>query len=293
MPIIGNKKIIESLERALEKKNLAQSYLFCGPEGLGKFLVARQLAEKLTGGAGDVVNQNLLVIEPEVEEKDGVIKEKEIKLEAIKELQKKFSLTAAFQNYRVAIIRSAQKLNLSAQNALLKILEEPPAHTIIILVVEDERKLLPTIISRCQIKRFKLLSDEELGELFSSDLSNKDELIFWSLGRPGFAKDFLRDIKKLEERRGIVQELRDIFSASGNDKLFLAEALSKNTPALLEKMDFWIILLRSAVLGQKNFLSIDPEKALKLIDKIEESEKIIKNTNSNVRLVVENLILVF
>ena len=64
MQIIGNKKIIDSLERALEKNNLAQSYLFCGPQALGKFLVAREFAEKLTGGQGETVNQNLLIIKP-------------------------------------------------------------------------------------------------------------------------------------------------------------------------------------------------------------------------------------
>ncbi|MCX6761411.1 MAG: hypothetical protein NTY33_00985 [Candidatus Moranbacteria bacterium] len=293
MQIIGNKKIIDSLEQALGKNSLAQSYLFCGPEALGKFLVAREFAEKLTGGQGEAVNQNLLIIEPEVEEKDGIFKEKEIKLEAIKRLQKEFSLTAYAENYRVAIIRSAQSLNLSAQNALLKILEEPPEKAVIILVAEDEKKLLPTIVSRCQIKKFKLLSEAELSEMVSLDFPNKAELIFWSLGRPGFLQNLLDNKTELEERREILKELQGLFSMRGNEKLFLAESFAKNTPVLLEKMDFWIILLRSVILGQKSFVTITPEKALKLIEKIEESKKIIESTNSNVRLVVENLLLAF
>jgi len=293
MKILGNKKIIESLERALEKKSLAQSYLFCGPESVGKFLVAREFAEKLTGNHGEAVDPNLLIIAPEVEEKDGIFKEKEIKLETIKRLQKEFSLTAFSRNYRVAIIRSAQQLNSSAQNALLKILEEPPEKVVIILVAEDEKKLLSTIISRCQIKRFALLSEEELSELFPANLPNKVELIFWSLGRPGFLINLLADAEKLEERREIAKELRSIFSMTGNERLFFAEALSKNTPLLLEKLDLWMILLRGVILGRKSFMAVAPERALKLIEKIEESQKIIKNTNANVRLVVENLFLAF
>jgi DNA polymerase-3 subunit delta' len=293
MQIKGHKKIIDSLERALARNSLAQSYLFCGPEALGKFLVARKFAEKLTGGQGEVVNQNLLLIEPEVEEKDGVFREKEIKLEAIKRLQKEFSLTAFAKSFRVAIIRSAGELNLSAQNALLKILEEPPENTVIILVTEDEKKLLPTIISRCQIKRFKLLAEEELSKMMDPALASREEFIFWSLGRPGFLENFLSGKSDLDERKEIVKELQSLFSMSGNEKLFLAEVLSKNTPVFLEKMDFWVVLLRSVILGQKGFLAIHPERALSLIEKIEESKGMIKNTNSNVRLVAENLLLAF
>lgn len=293
MLILGNKKIIDSLDQMLAKNSLAQSYLFCGPEALGKFLVAEGLAQKLTGEKGETVNPNLLVIEPEAEEKDGLLREKEIKLEAIKRLQKEFSLTAYAKNYRVAIIRSAQRLNLSAQNALLKILEEPPEKAVIILVAEEEKKLLPTIVSRCQIKRFGLLTEAELGEMADVALPNRAELIFWSLGRPGFLNAFLQDTTKLEEKQSLARELQSLFSMNGNEKLFLAEALSKNTPLLLEKMDFWMILLRAVILGQKSFLTLAPEKALSLIEKIEESKKIISSTNSNVRLVVENLLLVF
>jgi DNA polymerase-3 subunit delta' len=293
MSILGNKKIVDSLERALAKNNLAQSYLFCGPEALGKFLVAENFAQKLTGGKKEAVNPNLLLIEPEVEEKDGIFREKEIKLEVIKRLQKEFSLTAYAKNYRVAIIRSAQRLNLSAQNALLKILEEPPEKAVIILVAEEEKKLLPTIVSRCQIKRFGLLTEAELGEMLDANLPNRAELIFWSLGRPGFLSVFLRDVAKLEERQLFARELQSFFSMNGNEKLSFAETLSKNTPLLLEKMDLWMILLRAVILGQKSFLALAPEKALSLIEKIEESKKIISSTNANVRLVVENLLLAF
>ncbi len=293
MQIIGNKKIIDSLERAFEKNSLAQSYLFCGPVALGKFLVALEFAQKLTGWQGEAVNPDLQIIEPEIEEKDGIIKEKEIKLDAIKRLQKEFSLTSYSSKYRVAIIRSANNLNISAQNALLKILEEPPEKAVIILVAEDEKKILPTIVSRCQVKRFGLLPEEDLGKMFDRMLPNREELIFWSLGRPGLAQNFLSGKIKLEERREVMRELQSIFSMNGNEKLFLAESLAKNTPALLEKMNLWVILLRSVILGQRNSIVIVPEKALELIEKIEESRKIAINTNSNVRLVTENLLLAF
>jgi DNA polymerase-3 subunit delta' len=293
MKILGNKKIVDSLNKAIEKKVFVQSYLFCGPEALGKFLVAKEFAEKLTGNEDGVANPNLLIIEPEIEEKDGIFKEKEIKLESIKKLQKEFSLTSFSKNHRVAIIRSSHKLNMSAQNSLLKILEEPPENTIIILIAEDEKGLLPTIISRCQIKRFSLLSEDELNGIIDEASPNREELIFWSLGRPGLAYNLLSKEIELEERRELTRELQSLFSMSGNEKLLCAEALSKNAPLLLEKMDLWIILLRKVILGQKSLVVSSPAKALKLIEKIEEGKRIINNTNSNVRLVVENLVLTF
>lgn len=309
MSIIGHKKIIGSLERMMLCKNtpLARSYLFCGPEAVGKFLIAKNFADKLTGWKKGSFNPNLLIIEPEIEEKDGIFKEKEIKIEAIKKLQKDFSLTSFAppssqdysglrrdkKNYRVAIIRSAQKLNISAQNALLKILEEPPKNTMIILVAEDEKKLLPTIISRCQIKRFGLLSPEEIGGMLDPFSSNREDIIFWSLGRPGWAQKFLHSKKELEEKKEIIKEFQSLLSMPLNEKLFLAEQLSKNTPQLLAKIDLWIILLRNAVLGLKSFVSMPPVRALKLIEEIEKTKKIINSTNSNVRLAIESLFLEF
>lgn len=256
-------------------------------------MAAKNFSDKLTNWQKESFNSNLLIIEPEVEEKDGIFKEKEIKIEAIKKLQKEFSLTSFGKNYRATIIRSAQKLNISAQNALLKILEEPPKNTIIILIVEDEKKLLPTIISRCQIKRFELLSSEEIGEMFDASLPDREEMIFWSLGRPGWAQNFLQKETELEEKKEIAKEFQSLFSMSLNEKLFLAEQLSKNTPQLLAKIDLWIILLRSIILGRKSFVSVFPLKALKLIEEIEKSKKTINGTNSNARLIVENLLLEF
>ena len=124
-------------------------------------------------------------------------------------------------------------------------------------------------------------------------LPNREELIFWSLGRPGLACNLLDKKVGLEEKRELVRELQSLFSMSGNEKLLCAEALSKNTPLLLEKMDFWIILLRGVILGQKSLITSSPVKALKLIERIEGSKRTIKSTNSNVRLVVENLVLAF
>ena len=292
MLITGHQKIIARLERAISQKSVSQSYLFCGPESVGKFLVATDFAEKLTGAEAGKLNRNLLIIAPEVEEKNGVRREREIKIDEIKKLQKEFSLTSFGEKNRVVIIRSAQNLNVAAQNSLLKLLEEPPKKSVLILVAENEKKLLPTIISRCQLVRFNLLPDAQI-EAMLAGTEHKEEIVFWSLGRPGLAKLFLADKLELEKQLELADEFKSLFSLELNEKFFLAEKLAKNTPELLDKMAFWIVLLRQSLLGKKQIEIVSPEKALKLIEKIEESKRIIESTNSNARLVLENLLVLF
>lgn len=293
MSITGHERIINSLERARERKSISHAYLFCGPKSVGKFLVAMDFASKLTGGDGRGLDQNLRIIAPAVEEKAGIFKEKDIKTDEIKSLQKEFSLTSFGEKYRVVIIRSAQKMNIVAQNALLKILEEPPIKSVLILVAENEKKLLPTILSRCQLMRFDLLSRSEIESMVDIDTENRADMIFWSLGRPGLVRNFLENKTKLEELLAQAGEFRALFSMEFNERLFFAERISKDVPALLQKMEYWIVILRQAMLGKSEMINIFPAKALALIGNIEDSKKIISTTNSNVRLVLENLMVLF
>ncbi len=292
MSIKGHQKIITALDFAVEKKSISHAYLFCGPEGVGKFLTAMYFCGKLTEEKDGKLNRNLSIIEPEIEEKDGIFKEKEIKIEKIKNIEKEFSLTSFEKGYRVAIIRSAQKMNIAAQNALLKTLEEPPLKSVIVLVAENENSLLPTVVSRCQIIRFSLLSDKEIAEIFIAE-KDREALIFWSLGRPGFAQKFLTESDALQKRKEILEEFKSLFSMNLNDKFFFAEKASKDIFELSQKMDLWIVVLRKTVLGEKALIDIFPDKALDLIEKIASTKKILNTTNANARLAIENLLVFF
>jgi DNA polymerase-3 subunit delta' len=292
MPIKGHEKIIATLDFAVEKKNVSHAYLFCGPESVGKFLTAMYFCGKLTGEISGKLNRNLLIIEPEVEEKDGIFREKEIKIEKIKNIEKEFSLTSFENGYRTVIIRSAQKMNIAAQNALLKTLEEPPSKSVLVLVTENENSLLPTIVSRCQIVRFGLLSDEEIAEIFT-DEKDREALVFWSLGRPGFAQKFLIKSDELQKRKEVLKEFRSLFSMSLNEKFFFAEQASKDIFELSQKMDLWIVILRKTMLGEKLLIDIFPNKGLDLIEKISDTKKILNTTNANARLAMENLLISF
>jgi DNA polymerase III subunit delta' len=292
MSIIGHQKIIKLLDRSIAKNTSSQAYLFCGPAHVGKFAVALEFARKLNGERTGA-DLDVIILAPETEETKGVVKEKDIKIESIRELQRKLSVTAYHGKYRIAIIDEAQKLTVSAQNSLLKILEESPSKCVLILIVQDEKKILPTVKSRCRIMKFPLVSDEEIEKNLLSDAKKRKEILFWSLGRPGLANRLLGNSDLLEEREAASQELHNLLSGSVWENFDLAEKMSKDSVRLLERMNFWVVVLREIIISRKESSHIAPEKALKLVEAVENTAQIIRETNVNSRLALENLFLKF
>ena len=202
-------------------------------------------------------------------------------------------MTAYNDKYRIAIIDGAEKMGHSAQNSLLKILEEPPQKCVLILVSQNEKKILVTVRSRCRRIKFYLVSENEMERMLSSEHENKAEMLFWSLGRPGLAARFLEDKSQLEKRGAMKKELEDLFSMSASEKFDLAESMSKDAESLSEKMDSWIVILRNTLIGKSKKDWITPQKSLELIEVIEDTAEILKETNANSRLALENLFLRF
>lgn len=310
MEIIGHKKIIDFLDKACEKNNLAGAYLFSGPPSVGKFQVALYLAEKILGQSSRKISDNLIILEAdggktledsEAEKSNAKTSKtkntkKEIKVGEVRELRRKIFLSSE-GGKKVAIIRGAEELNKSSQNALLKTLEEPNPGLTLILVVEDEKKLFPTIISRCQKIRFGIIADEEIGKLLDSQGKNlntetKRAMVFWSVGRPGLAWEMLHNQEKLEFRIQSFKEIQGLFQKTVLDKFSLAENLAKDPGLTLAKMNIWTIGMRNLLLTGGNQLA-SREKYLEIMEKINESQKLLKQTNANAKLILENLFLTF
>ncbi len=140
--IIGHQSICRFLENALEKQAESHAYLFLGQALVGKGTVARWFADKILGGAQ--AGRNFAWLDPE----------KGIQIADIRKLRTDLSLTNPFGKYRVAVLRRAEQMTPPAQNAFLKVLEEPKTAVVFILTAETLKGLLPTVISRVQIVRF-------------------------------------------------------------------------------------------------------------------------------------------
>ena len=289
MNIIGHQKIQNYLRKSLEKNNLHHAYLFSGPEHVGKFTVAVDFAKKIIGEEREM-EPDLIIIRPEIEEKDGKVRKKAIDVETVRELQRRLSMTPE-RKYKIAIIDEAELLNVQAQNAILKTLEEPPKNVIIILVAQNQEKMLPTIISRCVVKKFTPVSIERISEIISVADKDAEEIIFWSLGRPGLAMNYINDKKELEAAKETLADLKKVISSNMAERFSLAEIGSKDTVVLAEKLSFWMVLLRHSIVSKKDYLALHPQKSLAVLDKISGMLEALKNTNSNARLMLENVML--
>lgn len=310
MNIIGHQKILSLLDRAVVKNNASQAYIFSGFPSVGKFQVALYFAEKILGQNSNKISGSLIILDSDkkitsvnsmVGGKDAKIdkaknEKKEIKVEEIRELKRKLFLSSE-TGKKVAIICGAEKLNKSSQNALLKILEEPNDGLTIILVTDDEKKLFPTIISRCQKIRFGIATDEEIDKLIDSQEKKlsaeiKQAIVFWSIGRPGLALEMLKNPEKLEFRIQSFKEAQGLFRKTVLDKFFLAENLTKDINLTLVKMNIWVVGIRESLLKGKTDFACQ-EKCLEIIDKIRESQRLLMQTNANAKLILENLFLIF
>lgn len=310
MQVIGHKKIISFLDRSRERNSFSGAYLFLGSKHLGKFTLALDFAEKITrphsvmsecvsemslgsrDNEGVKINPDIIIIRPIEEEKKGVTKKKDIKVEQIRELQKALSMTPYFGKCKVAIVDDAERLTIAAQNSLLKILEEPDEKSVLILVAHNQTKILATIRSRSIIKNFNAVSEQEIAASLPSGAMSA-AAVFWSLGRPGLAWEFYRVPAKLQ----LLEESKDNFMKllrSGlADKFSLAEELGKDAENLEEQLQSWVILLRQNIKLGGSFLGISQEKSLAIIEKISSSLQLIRGTNSSARVVLENLLLIF
>ena len=151
--IVGQNHIVSVLKNAIDKDQISHAYLFYGSRGTGKTSIAKIFANEVNGNE-IYQKENVDIIEIDAASNNGVDEVRDIK-EAIKFLPTE-------GKYKVYIIDEVHMLTTAAFNALLKTLEEPPAHVIFILATTEIHKIPTTILSRCQRFEFKNLSQEQL-----------------------------------------------------------------------------------------------------------------------------------
>ncbi len=167
--VVGQDSITNTLKNAIKNKHLAQAYLFCGPRGVGKTTCARILAKTINcsnlkddGEACDKCESCLsfnTLRSFNIHELDAASNNK---VEDIRSLNDQVRIPPQIGKYSVYIIDEVHMLSSSAFNAFLKTLEEPPPHAIFILATTEKHKIIPTILSRCQIFDFNRIRIEDI-----------------------------------------------------------------------------------------------------------------------------------
>lgn len=156
--VVGQSHITDTLEHAIDENQLAQALLFCGPRGVGKTTCARILARKINEKDGSTSEDGFAynIYELDAASNNSV--------DDIRELIDQVRFAPQVGKYKVYIIDEVHMLSSAAFNAFLKTLEEPPAHAIFILATTEKHKIIPTILSRCQIYDFKRITIEDIQE---------------------------------------------------------------------------------------------------------------------------------
>lgn len=150
--IVGQDHIVRSLKNALAHDAISHAYLLSGPRGVGKTSVARILAYAVNGHEYDLESSHLDIIEIDAASNR--------RIDEIREIREKVQIAPTSGKYKVYIIDEVHMLTKEAFNALLKTLEEPPAHAIFILATTETHKVPETILSRCIRFTFKPIDDQ-------------------------------------------------------------------------------------------------------------------------------------
>ena len=151
--VVGQSAITKTLENAIQNNQLPQAMLFCGPRGVGKTTCARILAKKING-ADESSDFSYNIFELDAASNNGV--------DDIRNLIDQVRIPPQTGNYKVYIIDEVHMLSGQAFNAFLKTLEEPPKYAIFILATTEKHKVIPTILSRCQIYDFKKIEISDI-----------------------------------------------------------------------------------------------------------------------------------
>ena len=156
--VVGQQAITNTLENAIRSNHLAQALLFCGPRGVGKTTCARILAKKINQDGTENPDEDFAfnIFELDAASNNSV--------DDIRSLIEQVRIPPQVGKYKVYIIDEVHMLSQAAFNAFLKTLEEPPKHAIFILATTEKHKIIPTILSRCQIFDFKRIGVKDAKE---------------------------------------------------------------------------------------------------------------------------------
>lgn len=256
--VIGQEHIVKTLINQIKLDKISHAYLFCGSRGTGKTSTAKIFAKAINCtnpknsspcGECDVCKSldgtNIDVLEIDAASNNGV--------DEIRDLREKVKYPPVVGKYKVYIIDEVHMLSTSAFNALLKTLEEPPAHTVFVLATTEVHKLPATILSRCLRFDFKLVSLEDLSALLKKVLDSEnvkyDEQAINVIARAG--EGSVRDTLSIADRcvsfAGDELTYQKVLSVLGVSE---REVLIKTTGTILEKQVGEALVCLDSVLSQ-------------------------------------------
>lgn len=307
MEIIGHNNIWRILKKTAQAGKLSHAYLFFGPDRIGKKDIALKFIKFLNCEEKELSKRPCCVCRvcrdiekntfPDFTIAEIESGEKEIKISQIRDLNWKLSLQSYSAPFKSAIINNAHMMNKSAQNALLKTLEEPKGQTIIILVTPFPKLLLPTITSRTEKIRFSPVPKKEIKEYLENKKVDKEkieQLLSIYLGRPGNIIDFVNNPEKLKERDKRIKELKTLIDSSLSNRFEYAKDNSEDPREVGRILDIWLEYFREELITSikdKSTENYSSKKLKRIIDLIQNVSFLIAKTGVNRKLAMEMLLI--
>jgi DNA polymerase-3 subunit delta' len=319
--IIGHRQLLAFFEQAQRSRRLSHAYLFTGPARVGKRTLALAFAQAILcttkeedhpGGPCGICHACLKVqsgSHPDLNVVKPEAGKKTLGIDPIRALSLAASLHPQESSYSIFLLPNAELMTLEAANALLKTLEEPAPHTILLLTAIDDQLLPKTIASRCQVLPVALVNAREIQAALIErwDLSPEraQELSTLAAGRPGWAIAASQNPELEEERASWFQSMAALCESGPTQRIKMAAKLVHDTEKLDELLAVWLLWWRELLLLREGYRpptsqessqrdqyvrQIQPAEARRVIEQIQEALRQLEQ-NANPRLVLENLLL--
>lgn len=256
---LENIDVLNKLEIDLKEESLSHAYLFYGPKGIGKFSHAKNFARAILEENAEQVKYFSGVDNYSDPDLDIIKSDKTIKKSEIEEIIEKSFSKPFHKRQKVVIIDDFDKVTVEGQNTLLKTLEEPEDYLILILISSNFKKVLPTIVSRCRILKFREIDVERIERLLiSHSMSEKNAKLFSKLshGNVSLALKYAQDPSMIQLREDLI-EILDSAIRKGGYIFGKKDFLKDNKDQIYDILNFFLIWYRDLLLmkvGNKDLI---------------------------------------
>jgi DNA polymerase-3 subunit delta' len=270
--LMGHSWAEEMLQQHIISNQVRHAYLFSGPSGVGRRSLALRFAQAINCpqplspgqpcGTCRICRQIENMQQADLNILQSAQAGDTLKVEQVRDLQHLLSLAPYESNYRIALLLRFEEANESAQNALLKTLEEPNPRVILLGTADDPENLLPTITSRCELLRLRPMPLDDLSAALQQARQMNEEqarlIAAVASGRPGYALRLVEDENLLADRQEAMQDCLNLLTLTRLERLLFVETLIKGKEraetkgSLRVELAYWLSFWRDVLLTSLN-----------------------------------------